>query len=82
MRQLDGTPSLAPSQPVGQLPLAVTPGRCDEHARSQASQPFTFRLNLQMDDDPQLLPVVVRPHVDQQRLLLAFLDRVCAQVND
>lgn len=80
--ELYGAPSLAPEQEFGELPLAVTPGRCDEHARSQASQPFTFRLNLQLDDDPQLLPVVVRPGAAQQRSLLDFLDKACAQADD
>jgi hypothetical protein len=74
---LDGTPSLEPGQRRGELPLAISPGRCDEHARSQASQPFTFRLNLQLGDDPTPLPVVVRPTREQQRDLLAFLDAAC-----
>jgi hypothetical protein len=59
------------------LPLQITPGRCDEHARSQASQPFTFRVLLRLGDDPQVLPLVLPPDRTQQRSLLRFLDAAC-----
>lgn len=62
------------------VPLVVDPGRCDEHARSQASQPFTFRLGLRLGDDPDPVSVVVVPERADQRRLLAFLDAACAGV--
>lgn len=74
---VDGTPTLEPGLDGGDLGLLVSPGRCDQHARSQVSQPFTFRYNFRLGDDPALLPVVVKPTPAQQRRLLAFLDDVC-----
>ena len=44
---------------------------------SQASQPFTFRLFLQLGSDPGSLALVLPPSRQQQRSLLRFLDRAC-----
>lgn len=75
---ITGADTLASDQPVGNLPLEVTPGRCDQHARSQASQPFTFRLFLLIGDDPTVLATVLLPDRRQQRSLLRLLDGACA----
>jgi hypothetical protein len=60
------------------LPIAIDPGRCDQHARSQASQPFTFRVFLRLADDDEPIGVVLEPSRRQQVDLLAFLDEACA----
>lgn len=58
------------------LPLDISPGRCDEHGRSQSTQTFLFRVWFRLgESDP--LSVVVTPTGAQQVRLLAFLDRVC-----
>ena len=60
------------------VPVVVDPGRCDEHARSQASQPFAFRVWLRIGDDPDLLSVLAVPDRAAQLRLLRFLDLACA----
>ena len=60
------------------LPIVVDPGRCDEHARSQASQPFTFRVGLLIDDAVAPATGVLMPKAREQRRLLRFLDLACA----
>ncbi len=72
-----GDAALVGGQRVGELPLVITPGRCDEYARSQASQPFTFRVFFQLGDDPTILPLVLLPTPPQRRQLLRFLDDAC-----
>ncbi|HWI44142.1 MAG TPA: hypothetical protein VNS81_11015 [Nocardioides sp.] len=62
------------------LPVTVDPGRCDEHARSQASQPFTFRFGLLIGDAAVPSSVVVPPDGSGRVRLLAFLDRACAGI--
>jgi len=64
--------------PAGVVPLVVDPGRCDEHARSQASQPFAFRVWLRVGDDPDPLSVLAVPDQAAQLRLLKFLDLACA----
>jgi hypothetical protein len=66
------------ARPSAGVPLVVDPGRCDEHARSQASQPFAFRLWLRIGDEPDPLSVLAVPGRDAQRRLLRFLDLACA----
>lgn len=72
------TRGLAAGQGATRVPVTIGAGRCDEHARSQASQPFTFRLALQIADNSTLTSVVVTPSRPDQRRLLTFLDLACA----
>jgi hypothetical protein len=72
-----GRTTLDPTQRSGNLPLRISPGRCDQHARSQASQPFAFRLFLRIGADPQVVAMVLTPTRAQQVDLLAFLDDAC-----
>lgn len=65
---------------AARLPVTVDPGRCDEHARSQASQPFTFRFGLLIGDASVPSSVVVPPDGTGRARLLAFLDRACAGI--
>jgi hypothetical protein len=61
------------------LPVDIGPGRCDEHARSQSTTTFVFRVWLRVDEgDP--LSVIVTPTGEQQARLLAFLDRACGSL--
>ena len=58
------------------VPVDVTPGRCDEHARSQSMQTFTFRLWVRVGRrEPAVIVVSPGPRV--QARWLAFLDRAC-----
>lgn len=59
------------------VPIAVTPGRCDEHARSQSTQTFTWRVWLRIGRS-RVLPVVLEPRRRDHARLLAWLDRACA----
>lgn len=59
------------------LPVRFSPGRCDQHGRSQVSQPFTFRLQIRIGERPTPSSLVLMPDRRQQRTLLAFLDRAC-----
>ncbi len=76
----EGARVLAPTADATRVGLVVDPGRCDEHARSQASQPFAFRLWLRIGDEPDLVSVLAVPDRSAQRRLLAFLDAACAGV--
>lgn len=58
------------------IALDVSPGRCDEHGRSQSTQTFVFRVWIRLDDGEPLARVVT-PSRGQQTRLLAFLDRAC-----
>lgn len=60
-----------------EVPVGLSPGRCDEHARSQSTQTFVWRVWLRMDDGP-LLPLVLEPPRRQHAALLAWLDEACA----
>jgi len=52
--------------------------RRNEHSRSQASQPFTFRLWLRMAGSVEPVSVIAPPDKRAQARLLEFLDRACA----
>lgn len=73
---LAGESTLAGSAERAAVPVWVTPGRCDQHARSQSMQTFTFRLWVRVGDrDPAV--IVVSPGAAAQGRWLAFLDRAC-----
>ena len=58
------------------VPIEVTPGRCDEHGRSQATQTFIFRVWVSVGGGEPLVRNLV-PAKRQQARMLAFLDHVC-----
>ena len=58
------------------VPVELSPGRCDEHARSQSTQTFLWRAWLRLGDGP-LLPLVLQPPRRDHERLLAWLDREC-----
>lgn len=58
------------------VPVEVSPGRCDEHARSQSTQTFVWRVWLRVGHGP-LLPLVLEPPRRDHAALLAWLDRAC-----
>ena len=60
-----------------ETPLAIGPGRCDEHARGQSQQTFVWRVWLTLDGGPPIA-TILPPDREGQAKLLAFLDRVCA----
>lgn len=62
------------------LPLDVSPGRCDQHGRSQSTQSFVFRVWLKLADGEPLAEVV-QPTKRQQDRLLAFLDHACGKLS-
>lgn len=69
--------SIDSGEPTVRVPVDVSPGRCDEHGRSQATQPFTWRVWLSIDGG-ELQAVIVAPRQgEQQEGLLAWLDRAC-----
>ncbi|MBA2463506.1 MAG: hypothetical protein H0V42_00820 [Nocardioidaceae bacterium] len=75
---LPGPRELAAGVPKGSLPIEILPGnRCDEHARGQATAPFTFRLELKIGDAPAN-KVLIEPPLSGQTAATALLDRVCA----
>ena len=60
----------------GEVPLRILPGsRCDEHARSQATAPFAFRLTLQIGRKTATVPLP--PPRDVQVQANELLDRAC-----
>ncbi|QBX54999.1 hypothetical protein EXE58_05705 [Nocardioides seonyuensis] len=59
------------------VPVQLSAGRCDEHARSQSTQTFIWRVWLRLGDGP-LLPLVLEPPRRDHADLLAWLDRECA----
>jgi len=68
----------APEQPVTRVPLRISGGtRCDEHARGQATAPFTFRITLRVADTTTRM--LVPPPPDVQALATVALDRACRQ---
>ncbi len=77
-----GSRTLSSDADAAEVGLVADPGRCDEHARSQASQPFAFRVWLRIGDDPELVSVLAVPDRPAQRRLLAFLDAACAGITD
>lgn len=75
--QRAGTTRLAAGDRTALLPVRFSPGRCDQHGRSQVSQPFTFRLQIRVGDRVTPSSLVLMPDRRQQRTLLAFLDHAC-----
>lgn len=74
--ELPGTTTLPAGERSGRVPLLVVPGnRCDEHARSQATAPFAFRLTLRIGEDLKRLPLV--PPAEVQAQVATLLERVC-----
>lgn len=58
------------------VPVAVTPGRCDEHGRSQSTQTWGWRVWVSLaGGEPRA--VLVPPRPPQRTVLLGFLDRAC-----
>jgi hypothetical protein len=67
-----------PSDPRTLVPIGVLPGnRCDEHARGQATAPYTFRITVTVGDTST--KVLVPPPVRVQKLASEALDRACEQ---
>jgi hypothetical protein len=62
------------------LPLDISPGRCDQHGRSQSTQSFVFRVWLRLADGEPLAEIV-QPTRAQQDRLLAFLDHACGELS-
>lgn len=74
--ELPGTTTLPAGERSGRVPLLVVPGnRCDEHARSQATAPFAFRLTLRIGEDLKRLPLV--PPAEVQAQVTALLEQAC-----
>lgn len=60
------------------LPLDISPGRCDQHGRSQSQQTFVWRVWLKLADGEPIAQLV-EPDLRQQARLLAFLDHACGK---
>lgn len=74
--ELPGPAVLPTGVPGARLPLRIVPGnRCDEHARSQATAPFSFGFRVRIGD--QTLEVPLIPPPDVQARITALLDRAC-----
>lgn len=66
------------AEPRTLVPTAILPGnRCDEHARGQATAPFTFRITVSVADTTT--PVLVIPPPRVQALAAEALDLACEQ---
>ena len=75
--ELTGATRLGPGEEVLAAPVAILPGnRCDEHARGQATAPFTFRLTLRIGDAPPG-KVLIAPPPSGQAAATTVLDRAC-----
>jgi hypothetical protein len=75
--ELTGATRLEPGAEVLAAPVAILPGdRCDEHARGQATAPFTFRLALRIGDAPAG-KVLIPPPPSGQAAATTVLDRAC-----
>ncbi len=67
-----------PSAPTTLVPLVILAGgRCDVHARGQATAPFTFRITVDVGDTST--KVLVPPPLRVQELATEILDRACVQ---
>jgi hypothetical protein len=62
------------------LPIDISPGRCDQHGRSQSTQSFVFRVWVRLAGGEPLAEVV-QPTKPQQDRLLAFLDHACGRLS-
>ena len=76
---LAGATTMSGEEPRASVPLDVTYGRCDEHARSQSTTSFTFRVWLRLAGSEPLAEVV-EPTKTQQKRLLHFLDFACGSI--
>jgi hypothetical protein len=76
---LAGATTMRGEEPRASVPLDVTYGRCDEHARSQSTTSFTFRVWLRLAGSEPLAEVV-EPTKTQQKRLLDFLDLACGDI--
>jgi hypothetical protein len=73
---LPGRSELPPSASAARLPLQIVPGnRCDEHARSQVTAPFAFRLTLRIGDDVVSIPIP--PPAEVQVQVTELLEAAC-----
>lgn len=73
---LPGPSTLPRGVRSGEAPLRILPGgRCDEHARSQATAPFAFRLTLRIGRETATVPLPPPRHVQVKANEL--LDRAC-----
>jgi hypothetical protein len=73
------------SQPEIDVPAAILPGnRCDEHARGQATAPWTLALTLRVGDggDARDARVLVEPPAPVRTLATRALDEACALRGD
>ena len=76
---LPGATTMAGDQNRAAVPVDFSYGRCDEHARSQSTQSFVFRIWLRLGDGEPLAQVV-QPSKSQQKRLLRFLDFACGDI--
>jgi hypothetical protein len=60
------------------VPLLIEPGRCDDHARSSATTPFTFRYYATLGEDTSQVALIRLPSLRDQNRMFRFLDRACA----
>lgn len=75
--ELPGATTLPADASERVVPLRITPGnRCDEHALSQATAPFAFRLTLRIGGQRGSVSLVPSPEV--QAKLPAVLERACS----
>lgn len=58
------------------VPVRVSPGRCDEHGRSQVTQTFVFRVWVSVAGSEPLVRNLV-PTKRQQARMLAFIEHAC-----
>ena len=73
---LPGTSTLRAGASSGRVPLRITPGnRCDDHALSQVTAPFAFRLTLRIGGAEAHVPLVPPP--DVQVRVTELLERAC-----
>jgi hypothetical protein len=76
---LRGETTMAGDEDRAAVPVDFRYGRCDEHARSQSTQTFVFRIWLRLGDGEPLAQVV-QPTNAQQTRLLRFLDFACGGI--
>ena len=77
--------SVPPTRPEVAVRAAILPGnRCDEHARGQATAPWTLALTLRVGEGPEARDarVLVEPPAAVRRLATRALDRACVLRGD
>lgn len=67
---------LPPGQSLVEIPITVSPGRCDPHALADAKFPYQFRAWVTIGDSEQI-PAAVDTDVAGQERLLAMWHAVC-----